>query len=427
MERHGHEAHHCDEYATLSRRGFLDRSKLALAAVATAPVWLPKIALARGGSGDPDVLVTVFLRGGMDGLTTCVPYGDPDLYTARPTLAVQPPGMPDGAVDLDGFFGLAPAAAPLLTPYSNGHLLIVHATGSTDPSRSHFDAMKFMETATPNMGVTNITSGWLARHLQTSAPVGNGTFRGLAHGNLMPTMLNGAPGVLPIADPASFAFPGSPLTAPLRRATISDMYASAEDPLGTAALGSLATIDLLDTIDFAGYTPANGAVYPDSVFAQSLRSTAALIKAQVGVEVAHLDLGGWDHHNQMGPIDGILAGLLDTLTKAIEAFYLDMQQAIGRVVLVVQSEFGRRVAENGSAGLDHGHGNCMLVLGGHIDGGRVLAQWPGLAPDQLGNGDLPITIDYRDILAEIVQIRLQNPNLGEVFPNYSPNFQGITV
>lgn len=197
------------------------------------------------------------------------------------------------------------------------------------------------------------------------------------------------------------------------------------EPLRSAATSSLATIDLLESIDFAGYLPANGAIYPAGAFGQSLRSIAAMIKAGIDLEAAQADLGGWDLHNQLGPIDGTMAGLLANLAAGLEAFYLDMLGDLDRVVVVVMSEFGRRIAQNGTAGVDHGHGNAMLVMGGHIAGGQVVAQWPGLSNDD--QGDLAITIDYRDILAEILQNRMGATDLASVFPGYTPNFQGVTA
>ena len=414
-----------------TRRAFLGTTPVAAAATLGAPILLPRISLARSGggaaSGNRDKLISVYLRGGMDGLTGCVPYGDTELYNARPTLAVQPPGQTDGAIDLDGFFGLAPAASAFLTPWNAGHMAIVHATGSTDPSRSHFSAQRFMETATPNMPTANITTGWLGRWLASSPPIGAGDFRALSLGSILPRTLNGAPSTLPIPDPDNFVFPGDPATIPQRRMSVEAMYDNAQEPLAGAAASSLATIDLLDTIDFANYTPENGAVYEDLPFANGLKSVAAILKAGVGLEAAHLDFQGWDHHSAMGPINGLLATMLGELSRALEAFYLDMLGLIDDTVVVVMSEFGRRIAENGSAGTDHGHGNCMYVIGGHIAGGQVLTQWPGLS--NTGNGDLDITIDYRDILAEILEQRLgaSPTQLDDVFPNHTRTSWGITV
>jgi uncharacterized protein (DUF1501 family) len=377
---------------------------------------------------DRDVLVTIFLRGGIDGLSTVVPYGDDELYNLRPNLAVAPPGQPDGAVDLDGFFGLPPAAAPLLTPYHDGRLLLVHASGSLDPTRSHFDAMHVMETAKLQVDGYE-TSGWTARHLQTVEPLGAGTLRGLAISQLAPRMLAEAPATLPIADPASFAFPGRVNTAQSRREALASMYAQARQPYAAFGASTFATYDLVGGIDFNGYVPSNGAVYENEALHVSLMRAATMIKARSAVENYHIDVGGWDHHEQQGPIDGTYAGMIGNLARALEAFYLDMLGEWDHTTLVIQSEFGRRAYENGSLGTDHGRGNMMMVMGGHILGGRVLSDWPGLDSGSLEQGeDLAVTIDYRDILSEIISKRLGNRgHLDYVFPDYTPNFRGIVI
>lgn len=398
----------------LSRRSFLTSSAVA----ASAPAWLPSVAMAGSGSRR-DVLVTIFLRGGADGLTMCVPYGDGDLYVNRPSLAIQPPGSIDGALDLDGFFGLAPASAPLLTPYQAGKLAIVHAVGSDDPSRSHFDAQFRMETATPNQPQAGITSGWLARHLQEIAPASSGPLRGMALSPFLPRALVGGPATLPVPDPASFGFPGEPASAAERQLFIGDVHQETVEPLRSAAASSIGAIDLLAGVDFAGYTPENGASYPAGEFGQRLLSTAALIKADVGLEVSHLDINGWDHHADMGPVNGILAGLLAELSTGLEAFYLDLLGELDRVTVVVMSEFGRRIRENGSAGTDHGFGGAMLVMGGSVNGGQVYGSWPGL-DTSTGSGDLDTTTNYRDVLWEILAERTGATELGAIFPGFTP-------
>jgi len=413
----------CDEFLRLSRRGFLGTT----ATVGATSLSRAAFGGGRGSDRTRDVLVVVFLRGGMDGLTAVAPYGDPGLYSARPTLAINPPGQANGALDLDGFFGLAPSCAALMPAYDRGDLAIVHATGSTDPSRSHFSAQRFMETATPNMGQTSITDGWIGRHLQTISPIGAGDLRALAVQSHLPRSMAGGPGALPVNDPSNFDFPGEAALASALRGVIEDAYAEADEPLRGAASASLGAIDLLAGVNFDGYQPANGAVYPSGSFGEGLVATAAMIKADIGLECVELDIGGWDHHSAMGPVDGTLAGMLENLSGGLAALYADLTAELGRVTIVVMSEFGRRVAENGSAGTDHGHGGAMLVLGGNVNGGQVHTQWPGLDPGSLGNGDLPITIDYRDVLAEIIQLRLGNSSLGDIFPEHTPQFPGITA
>jgi uncharacterized protein (DUF1501 family) len=411
----------CSEFLRLSRRGFLGTTAVVGA------TSLSQVAFGGGRGSDRarDVLVVVFLRGGMDGLTAAVPYGDPDLYNARPTLAINPPGQTNGALDLDGFFGLAPSCAALMPAYDRGDLAIVHATGSPDPSRSHFSAMRYMETATPNMGQTSITDGWIGRHLQTISPLGAGDLRALAVQSTLPRSMAGGPGALPVNDPSNFDFPGEAALAGALRGVIEGTYATAAEPLKGAASSSLGAIDLLAGVDFDGYQPANGAVYPIGSFGEGLVATAAMIKADIGLECVELDIGGWDHHSAMGPVNGTLAGMLENLSGGLSALYDDLGRDMNRVTVVVMTEFGRRVAENGSAGTDHGHGGAMFVLGGNVNGGQVYTQWPGLSPGSLGNGDLPITTDYRDVLAEILQLRMGSTSLDVIFPQHTPQFPGI--
>jgi uncharacterized protein (DUF1501 family) len=413
----------CAEYHELSRRGFIGDARIFAATLASTPAWLPQVTFSRNPAGGRDTLVIVNLRGGMDGLTGCVPFGDSELYVKRPTLAVQPPGQPDGALDLDGYFGLPPTAAPLLTPYQAGKLAVVHATGSTDPTRSHFDAMFYMETGTPNSGGLLSATGWMGRHLINTAAIGNGDLRGIGVSPYLAMSLFGGPGTVPVPDLASYDFPGRSNTAADRRTLIGKLYSQAVPILASAATSALATVDILNGIDFANYVPENGATYPNTTFGVGLKSVAALIKADGDLEVAHLDYYGWDHHNGEGPINGAFAYMINDLAATLEAFYLDTQSQMDRLVVVVMSEFGRRIEENGTAGTDHGHGNCMFVMGGHVAGGQVLTQWPGLINS--GNGDLDITYDYRDILAEILEKRMGNTTLGDVFPNYTPIFRGI--
>jgi len=420
MQHESNELAACAEYTSLSRRGFLGG-----AAAVSAPLWFPRVAFAAPDTvagADRDTLVFVFLRGGMDTLSAVVPYGDGALYSARPSLAVPQSQV----IDLDGFFGLSPALAPLQRAYLDQKLAIVHAVGSTDPTRSHFDAMARIETASPNVP-TIASDGWLARHLTNIGALGSGELRAIGHGDLLPRMLAGAPATLPVSSPATFGFPGDPLTAPNRRAAIESMYGQTTPPMGPAAASALAAIDQLDAVDFAGYTPANGAAYPATNFGSALVSAAAMLKNGLAIEAITYDYGGWDHHANMGPLTGTLANMLSDLARGLDAFELDMRNSGRGWTMVVQSEFGRRVAENGSAGADHGHGSCMFVLGESVAGGQVIAQWPGLAPAQLDQGDLAVTTDYRDVLWEVLAQRLGATNLGSIFPGHTPTALGVTV
>lgn len=425
-----HDPHACPEYNALSRRGFIAGGGAAALALATAPSWLPRVALAREHrSGPRDVIVSVYLRGASDGLSLVPPHAEDAYYTARPTQAIPRPtsGDPNAAINLDGFFGMARPLQPLLNAYQNGELLFVHACGSHDPSRSHFEAQRFMEVGVPQD--PTLGTGWLGRHLATTAPtVPEAVLRAVGISTGLQVTLAGGPSTLPIPNLDNFGLTGTSSSATARRNVLSSMFMDEPDPLSAAAITTLQTIDLLNMINFTGYVPANGAVYPAGAFGTALKSAAALIKANVGVEAVALDLGGWDTHNAQGTIGGALATLMDTFAQALGAFHADViaDTSAPSTTLVSMSEFGRRLAENGSQGTDHGHGNVMIVMGRCVAGGRVLRNWPGLAQANLFEGrDLAVTIDYRDVLAEIVQTRLGNTNLGEVFPNFTPTFRGV--
>lgn len=399
------------------------------AALATAPAWLPRVSLARDPrSSSRDVIVSLYLRGGADGLTMCVPWGDPAYYAARPTLAIPRPdtSLSTRAIDLDGFFGFPKAMAPLMPAYTNGHLLVVHATGLTESNRSHFDAQRQMEVGYVDTSV--IATGWLGRHLSTVTPMlPTSRLRGVGIGRGLARSLVGAPLTLPMSNLDNYGLTGYEPTKSQRTLALKEIYAQTTDPLYSAGLNTLETISLLDTIDFAGYTPAPGVAYADETLAQSLKSAAALIKAQVGVEAIAIDVDDWDTHYDQGGTGGRMFDLMSRLANSLAAFYSDMMYGSSPTfVCSIMTEFGRRVEENGSLGTDHGHGGVMMVLGNAVKGRRVMAQWPGLRVEQrFENLDLDITIDYRDILAEIIQQRLGNPNLAAVFPGYTPRFRGI--
>ncbi len=425
-----HKCTGCQEYMELTRRQFLGASG-ATALAFSVPAWLPRIAYAQDDCVGRDIIVSIFLRGAADGLTLCVPYAENAYYTARPTLHIPRPDDPDPnhCTDLDGFFGFPPAMTSLLPAYQQGHLLIAHACGSIDPSRSHFDAQRFMEVGKAQD--PSLTTGWLGRHLASVAPLSPTAILravGISYG--LQRSLNGSPLALPIPDLDNFGLTGNSGTLAQRRAVIESEYELVGDPVQAAAETTLQTIDLLNTIDFANYQPAGGSVYPSGSYGLALKSTAALIKADVGVEAVAIDLSGWDTHNNQGVTGtGAMATLMTSLSAGLAAFNSDMFSPTvpKNVTVVVMSEFGRRVAENGSGGSDHGHGNVMLVMGNHMPAGRVLRQWPGLDPGQLFEGlDLQVTIDYRDILAEIVKYRLTNPNLATVFPDFTPTLRGVT-
>jgi uncharacterized protein (DUF1501 family) len=418
----------CTEYQQLSRRSFLQAST-GLAAFLAAHAWVPRVAYAqeyRGGLRD--VIISIYLRGAADALSICAPYFENQYYARRPTIALARPdsGLANRLTALDDRFGIPPAMMGLHPAYLDGKLLFVHACGSTDPSRSHFEAQRFMEVGKPRDPA--LGSGWLGRHLSTVLPMVPGSvLRGVG---IMPGLaqtLLGGPQTLPISNLDTFGITGSSSTLAGRRDAIDDMYVATTDPLRATAAATLQTIDVLDAINFATYAPANGAVYPTGSFGNAMKSAAALVRAQVGVEAIAVDLGGWDTHDNQGPATGGMATLMANLANTLGAFYRDVIAGNGpNVSVVVMSEFGRRLQENGSLGTDHGHGSVMMVIGQEVAGGRVLTQWPGLDAGNLFQGlDLDVTTDYRDILAEIVSSRAGNQNLATVFPDYTPTMRGV--
>lgn len=415
----------------LSRRTFL-KGMAGAAAIGVSrslfPDWMPRLAfrpLEAQLSGAPgDVLVVIFLRGGIDGLSAIVPHGEGALYyDNRPTLGVR------DFIDLDGFFGLHSSLEPLLAIYQQGDLGIVHATGSTDPSRSHFDAMLFMEHGTP--GSRNASSGWVGRHLEAAAWANESPFRAVGIGAIVPSSLRGQVSPLALRSIASFHLRGRADQLDAAEATLAAMYGTSApaDALGTQARLVFETIDLLEALSAETYIPAHGASYPDDDdgFGMGLRQIAQLIKADVGLEVAAIDLGGWDTHENQGTNEGYFSANLTTFARGLAAFYTDLRDYMGRVTVVTMSEFGRRVAENASAGTDHGHGNFMLLLGGGVRGGRVVTDWPTLHPDRLNDGDLAITIDYRDVLSEVLRGRVGATALDYIFPDFTPNPRGLVI
>ncbi|MCA9256972.1 MAG: DUF1501 domain-containing protein, partial [Phycisphaerales bacterium] len=285
-------------------------------------------------------------------------------------------------------------------------------------TRSHFEAQGLMEAGDPT---GSQGSGWLARHLLSVSALASSALRAMAASNGLPRSLAGAPNAVAIPNIDGYGLIGRAQTTTERRAYLDALYEGAADPLATTAMNVGATIDVIEQISAGGYTPANGALYPEDEWGRGLRAIAQIAKAEVGLEVACIDLGGWDTHAFQGTLDGQLNNQMTRLADGLAAFYADMRDRAASTTLIVLSEFGRRVAENLSLGCDHGHGNAMFVLGGNVNGGRVIADWPGLQTDQLDNGrDLAITTDYRDVLAEILTRRAANTAIDEVFPGFTP-------
>jgi uncharacterized protein (DUF1501 family) len=424
----------CEEYNELSRRQFVGRAA-TMSAAALFPAWLPKIVLAKSASSR-DIIVSVFMRGGADGLSLCVPFAEPNYYLSRPTIAVP---RPDDAkttrgINLDDFFMFPQAMAGLVPAYTLQDLLVVHATGQLNVNRSHFDAQRFMEVGKPID--PSLVTGWLGRHLASVPPLKpTAWLRALGvAGGLQKTLVAPMGGTLypaktlPIADPTNYTIGGSAATQAQRLTFMQGDYASAAEPVRSSALDAVNTVALLKTVPFSTYKTANAAVYPTSSFGKALRAVAVLIKNDVGIEAAQVDIGGWDTHSAEDPTAGSLYKTMQDFSNSLGAFYADVIATGYAVTVVAVSEFGRNVRENGSAGTDHGRGTVMFAMGKGIAGGRVLTKnWPGLAKEQQEAGqDLKVTLDYKDVLAEIVQNRLGNPNLDFVFPTWTPQMLGVT-
>ncbi len=411
----------------LSRRDFLRQSAILTGlsgAMAALPVWMPRLAFApRYQNPAGDVLVCIFLRGGADGLNMIVPYGDSDYYNARSQIAI-----PDSEVlDLDGLFGLHPALAPLHPIFQDGRMTAVHAVGSPHPTRSHFDAMSIMEGGIQNP--LSIESGWLGRHLAVLNNGNDSPLRAIGWGTAVQDSLRGPVSAIALQSIVDYHLSGRPEAAAQMMAALNALYTVEGGELTAAALATQDAINVVASVDVDAYPVQNGAQYPeegpDGGFGLALRQTATLIRAEVGLEVACIDLGGWDTHESQGGVEGRQASLMTTLAEGLAAFYTDLDTLLDRVTVVVMSEFGRRVEENASGGTDHGHGNMMLVMGGAVAPTLVITHWPTLAPDYRDRGDLAITIDYRSILAEILQQRIGNAALSEVFPDFTPTFEGV--
>jgi uncharacterized protein (DUF1501 family) len=368
--------------------------------------------------------VLVFLRGGMDGLNLVVPYGDADYAANRPDIRIRPAGQTRGALDLDGFFGLHPAAPHLRELYTGGALAIVHAVGLTDPTRSHFDAMAMMERGTP--GNTTTTTGWLTRHLASVTDIAGTDIPVLAAQSASPDSLLGYANTAAISSLSSLAYSGKWDQIDFQRLALRALY-TGSSWLYQAGAQALDVSDRIALADLGSYTPEFGAVYPGGSFGDALKLIAQMIKQELGVRVAAVDLDGWDTHQSQGDDgQGYFAALVTTLSQGLHAFYTDLTNYANRLTLVVMTEFGRRLAQNESGGTDHGHGGVMLVLGGNVNKG-LYGRWPGLATDALDERrDLAITTDYRQVLSEIVVRRLRNPHLAAVFPGFG-GYQPLNV
>jgi len=382
----------CTEYNEMSRRQFVTWSAGAAFLATVIPPWLPKIVLAESFASSRDVIISIFMRGGADGLSLCAPFSDIEYYNGRPTIAIPRPDSTAATkgIALDDKFMFPQAMSSLVEPFTAKDLLLIHGTGSIDTTRSHFDAQRFMEVGKPRD--PSVITGWLGRHLASSTPVRtNAPLRALGIANGLAQTLVGAPQTLPIPNPASFSLGGSATTRQARTDWLKSDYLNTPDPVKSAAVDAVATVDLLKVINFTGY---------------------------------------WDTHSAQDPLAGSMATTMTQFSTALAALYKDLVAGAQTqsVTVVIVSEFGRNVRENGSKGTDHGRGNVMFVMGKNIAGGRVMTQnFASLARENLDSGqDLKVTIDHRDVLAEVVKNRLNNAALSFVFPDFVPTVRGVT-
>jgi uncharacterized protein (DUF1501 family) len=409
---------------------------LALLAMGSVPRFLVRTAYAQGAAARPKILIAVFQRGAVDGLSMVVPHGDPSYYTSRGSIAVARPaaGGAEATVDLDGFFGLHPAMAPLKPIWDDRHLAVVHACGSPDTTRSHFDAQDYMESGTP--GVKSTQDGWLARGLQAVHATPASPFRAVAMGSQLPRALRGDVGAVAMGAVADFDVKQDmgrmgAGTVNARRGFESLYEQGVKDILHGTGRETFDAVKMLKSADPQRFAPENGAQYPRGKLGESLKQIAQLIKADVGLEVAFADMGGWDTHANQGNEKGQLALRLTEFSQSLAALYRDLGDRMADVVILTMSEFGRTVRENGNRGTDHGHATAMLVLGGPVKGGRMAGRWPGLSREQLYEGrDLAVTTDFRNLFAEVAARHLGVTAAAPLFPGFPINpakYPGVLV
>ena len=389
----------------LTRRNFIRTAGITVGALGMAPGWLMRASAE--GAAKRKILVAIFQRGAADGLNVVVPFFERRYYETRKAIAIPEPGKPNGVIDLDGRFGLHPVLQPLKPLWDEGQLAIVEATGSPDPTRSHFDAQEYMESGTPGV---KVAEGWLNRTLPVVSE-NNSPMRAVAMGTQVPLTLRGNRGALAVDDLPKFQV-GNKETAGI----IEALYGSSTDAqLRKHGQGTFDAVRMIESLSRQAYTPANGAQYQGN-FGRRLQQVARLIKADIGVEVAFADIGGWDHHGNENPQ---LSNLLREFGGSLAAFSRDMGDRMEDIVVVTMSEFGRTFAENSNGGTDHGHGGVMMVLGGPVQGGSIFGRWPGLEPEQLyERRDLAVTTDFRDVLGELVAGHLKQP-VDRVFPGFT--------
>src|SRR3954468_4776094 len=412
----------------MNRRVFVKSGALSFVTLGLAPTFLKRSAfaaeLARGaatyGNARGKVLICLFQRGAADALNMIVPFGDPSYYRLRPAIAVPRPvsGNAQAAIDLDGFFGLHPSLAPIKDLWDRGIVAPVHAVGSPSSTRSHFDAQDYMESGTPDNKGTR--DGWLNRYLATEGTCESckpSPFRAVAMTSQTPRILDGHAPTIAMNNLDQFTV----RTSGTQAERLEALYRTGSADVVHAAGGEMfEAVRALKAANPQQYVPQNGADYPRSPFGQHLRQIAQLIKADVGLEIAFADVGGWDTHVNQGGATGQLAQRLDDFAKSIAALVQDLGPRMADVTVLTMSEFGRTARQNGNGGTDHGHASALFVIGGGVHGKKVHGKWPGLAPEQLYEGrDLALTTDFRSVFSEVASKHLGAKKLDALFPGYS--------
>jgi uncharacterized protein (DUF1501 family) len=417
----------------MERRVFVKSGALALMTMGLSPSFLRRITFGMELPKAPKgkVLICLFQRGAADALNIVVPHGEKAYYAMRPSIAIPQPsrGVADGAIDLDGFFGLHPALAPLKPLYDRGLLAPVHAVGSPSTTRSHFDAQDYMETGTPD--VKGTTDGWLNRYLAAKGTcdecnLAKTPFRAVALTPQTPRILEGPSPTVAMNSLNEFSVRATGSSAERLEALYRTGSADLVHATGAETFDA---VKMLRAANPQKYSPESGADYPRSQFGQRLMQIAQLIKAGVGLEVAFADVGGWDTHVNQGNSTGQLAQRLDDFSRSIAALVTDLGDRMDDVVIMTMSEFGRMARENGNRGTDHGHAGALFVIGAHVKGGKVHGKWPGLEQEQLYEGrDLALTTDFRSVFAEVVSHHMGVRALDRIFPGFSAspsNFVGV--
>lgn len=426
----------------MNRRVFMRSGAMALVTMGLSPAFLRRSVYAqdllrgaaRYGNRRGKVLICLFQRGAADALNVVVPHGEAAYYRMRPSIAIARPGSSAGAIDLDGFFGLHPSLAPFHELWKRGLLAPVHAVGSPSSTRSHFDAQQYMESGTPDNKGT--VGGWLNRYLaargtceECEAGAHPSPFRAVSMTPQTPLILEGPAPSIAMNDLNDFTIRSSGSQAE----AIEALYHTGAADIVHAAGGEMVeAMRVLRSANPSRYQSENGAEYPRSLFGRHLRQIAQLIKADVGLEIAFADVGGWDTHVNQGGASGQLAARLDDFARSIGALVTDLGDRMADVTIMTMSEFGRTARQNGNGGTDHGHASALFVIGGDVNGGKkVFGRWPGLEPDQLNEGrDLALTTDFRSVFSEVVTKHLGAERLDAIFPGYTgtrAEWLGITA